>query len=131
MPAIEPQTLLDRLGAQALECRRLVRAMHEAQQDLIGDIREGQRVGAQLKVLIKSTIETDVSDLIEKEVREHIEALTRSTNRAIDLAAKKINAEFCSLSDPLIKSFEEMVASAELLHSRIDRLEGKVDAQDH
>ena len=92
--------LINRLGQTALECRALIRKMHEAQQDLKQTIRDAEEARVRLDKYL--------TDGIEKSVVEQINRLGEHTQNAIDDTSRKIIREFERLSAPLMATLDDV-----------------------
>ena len=92
--------LVNRLGQTALECRALIREMHEAQQDLKQTIRDAEEA--------KTRLDKYLTDGIEKSVAAQINILGEHTQKAMDDTSRKIIREFDRLSAPLMASLDNI-----------------------
>lgn len=108
--------LLDKLGAVALECRALIREMHEAQRDLRQTIKEAHEAHAALH----GAAEAAVAARIEVVVKESIDELGKVTGTAMRRTEKKIMSEFEKLARPLYESFGLMWRAEGLTTAQTD-----------
>jgi hypothetical protein len=72
MPATSQKDLIDRLAETAIECRALIREMHEAQQSLKAEIREARSLQSEFIGQVGATVDRGI-DQAEGEIKEWID----------------------------------------------------------
>lgn len=98
------ETLIDRLGKTAMDCRGLVREMHEAEQSLKAATRDARTVIEELQEAVDRAVSTNIDALVHK----YIDELGEHTKTAMAKTSQKIMAEFERLAAPLMAALDEI-----------------------
>ena len=114
-------TLIDRLGATALECRALLREMHEMQQSLAKDIKGARQVMVELRETVTEQASKEVRDVLDAQATLHLGNMRQEIDDSINLKAKQINAAF----DVMVKPY---MASLELLRVEVTEWQRHIEA---
>lgn len=97
--------LADRIYQAATECREVIREAHEATRDLNQAVKEARE-------LIRVTAATEIGDLLVKELKLQVDAVSETLQQHIAKAAAKITSEF----DRLGKVYLEGTDGEESIH---------------
>lgn len=103
--------LIDRLGATALDCRKLIREMHEAEQSLKQTIKDARAA--------KDDIDKYLTKGIEESVRRTINELGEHTQKAMHKTSEKIVREFDKLAKPLHAAIDDIHAHLEQVAKQV------------
>lgn len=108
--------LIDRLGQTAMECRQLIRAMHEADQTLRTTVKDARTVIEELKEAADKAVDEDIDAIVHK----YVDELGDHTRKAMSDTSRKIIAEFDRLAKPLMGALDEIkvVVNAKKRHLR-------------
>ena|SRR5215467_6123072 len=100
------ETLLDRLGKEALACRELIREMHECQKDtkqVIKDLNAANKRAEEMALMLVVAAQKAVDQKVHDIVVSHIQDAARGVNDAMhdlmDRQSKKIEDEFDRVSE--------------------------------
>lgn len=89
------RSLIDELGAAALDCRELLADVRTATKDLRLAVREAQEARDELAEAVHKMVGDDV----EEAVRAHVEKLGTATKVAMDDAVERVSEKFVELTN--------------------------------
>lgn len=94
------QTLIDRLGAAALDARAAVHELNEARAGLRADVREARTTMEELRKLCRTELETGIDRILN----EQLETIGAQVVLCIQDSEKTVAKRFDELAEPLFKT---------------------------
>jgi single-stranded DNA-specific DHH superfamily exonuclease len=92
------RTLIDELGAAALECRQLLADVRTASKDLRSAVREARETQASLAKAVEEMVDADIDEAVKAGLARY----EKNVHAAMDAAVAKVTSEFDKLGNILL-----------------------------
>ena len=103
-----------------MECRALIREMHEAEQSLKAWIKQANQATEEVRIAASDAVDEDIASLVEKALLD----FGKATQQAMKDTSDKIIREFDKLANPLLESLDDFKHTFE----KIERTQARIRA---